>query len=216
MDPLLQAVYQNILDGEQDAAALAVGAALQAGLDPNLVLNDGMIAAMREVGRLFQDGECFVPEMLIAARAMQSGLDVLRPHLVQDALGAEGKVVLGTVKGDLHDIGKNLTGMMLAGASFEVIDLGINVSPDQFVAAVREHQPQLVGMSALLTTTMPHMQATIEALRAAGLRDGVKVMVGGAPLNEDYAARIGADGYSPDASRAVTLAKTLASQLARS
>jgi 5-methyltetrahydrofolate--homocysteine methyltransferase len=209
MHPLIQTVYQSVMDGEQDVAPAAVRAALEGGLEPAVILNAGMIAALREVGRLFEQGECFVPEMLIAARAMQAGLEVLRPHLVQAGLKPEGKVVLGTVKGDLHDIGKNLCGMMLGGAGFEVVDLGIDVSPDKFVAAVREHQPQLVGLSALLTTTMPHMQTTLDALRAAGLRERVKVMVGGAPLTEEFAHKIGADGYSPDASRAVTLAKAL-------
>ncbi|MCC6191250.1 MAG: corrinoid protein [Anaerolineales bacterium] len=209
MHPLIQIVYQNVLDGAQDLTAAAVEAALGAGLEPGAILNDGMIPAMREVGRLFEQGDCFVPEMLISARAMQTGLEVLRPRLVQADLHAQGKIVLGTTKGDLHDIGKNLVGMMLAGAAFEVIDLGINVSPGQFVEAVREHRPQLLGISALLTTTMPHMKATLQALQAAGLRDQVKVMVGGAPLTEDFAREIGADGYSPDASRAVTLAKAL-------
>jgi 5-methyltetrahydrofolate--homocysteine methyltransferase len=209
MEAVLQTVYQSVLDGDQDATPGAVRAALEAGLAPGMILNDGMIAALREVGRLFEQGECFVPEMLIAARAMQAGLEVLRPHLAQGEHQSAGKVVIGTVRGDLHDIGKNLVAMMLSGAAFEVVDLGVDVPPEKFVEAVRQHQPQLVALSALLTTTMPHMQATLQALQAAGLRDEVKVIIGGAPITDDYARSIGADGFSPDASRAVNLAKSL-------
>jgi 5-methyltetrahydrofolate--homocysteine methyltransferase len=168
-----------------------------------------MVAAMAEVGRLFEEGEYFVPEMLIAARAMQSGLAVLKPRLAAADVKSSGKVIAGTVKGDLHDIGKNLVCMMLEGAAFEIVDLGSDVSPEKFVEAVRTTGADIVAMSALLTTTMPYMKVTIEALKAAGLRDKVKVMVGGAPLTDQYAREIGADGYSSDASRAVALAKSL-------
>jgi 5-methyltetrahydrofolate--homocysteine methyltransferase len=172
-------------------------------------MQQGLIVAMTEVGRLFEAGEYFVPEMLIAARAMQSGLGLLKPYLAQSGVKAAGKVAIGTVKGDLHDIGKNLVGMMLEGAGFEIKDLGTDVTPEKFVAAVQADHVDVIALSALLTTTMPNMKATIDALKTAGLRDKVKVMIGGAPVTEAYAQQIGADGYSPDASAASRLAKTL-------
>ena len=175
------------------------------------ILQEGLIAAMGEVGRLFESGEFFVPEMLVAARAMQAALEILRPHLVAEDVQPLGKVVIGTVQGDMHDIGKNLVSMMLEGAGFEVIDLGVDVKQEQMIAAIQQHQPDLIGMSALLTTTMPQMKSTIEALGVAGLRDSVKVMVGGAPLTHEYAEDIGADGYAADASQAAELAKRLIS-----
>jgi 5-methyltetrahydrofolate--homocysteine methyltransferase len=173
------------------------------------ILRQGLVPAMTEVGRRFEDGEYFVPEMLISARAMQSGLAILKPLLVDSDVKATGKVVIGTVQGDLHDIGKNLVGMMLEGAGFELIDLGTDVRPEQFVAAVRENAPDLVAMSALLTTTMPKMKTTVDALIKAGLREQVKVIVGGAPVTEAYSAQIGADGFAADASRAAALATGL-------
>jgi 5-methyltetrahydrofolate--homocysteine methyltransferase len=209
MDPILKDLNQAIIDGGRDATTAKVQLALDAGLDAATILNEGMVSAMAEVGRLFEAGEYFVPEMLVSARAMQAGLNVLRPALVQAEVKAAGKVVIGTVKGDLHDIGKNLVAMMLEGASFEIIDLGTDVSPEKFVTAVRELRPQVLGLSAMLTTTMPYMAATIEALKAAGLREQVRIMVGGAPVTEVYAHEIGADGSAPDASQAVTLAKAL-------
>ena len=209
MDEPLKPIFDGILEGQTSGVVSAVQAALQQGIDPAVILNDGMVTAMAEVGRLFEEGEYFVPEMLIAARAMQAGLSVLKPRLAQENVQAAGKVVAGTVKGDLHDIGKNLVCMMLEGAAFEIIDLGSDVPPEKFVEAVRQSGANLVALSALLTTTMPNMQTTIEALKAAGLRDQVKVMVGGAPITETFARQIGADGYSPDASRAVALAKSL-------
>ena len=209
MDSVLQGVFDSILEGSSPGAQENVRKALEAGEEPAIILNQGMIAAMKEVGRRFEEGEYYVPEMLIAARAMQAGLSVLRPYLQQDEIQAAGKIVIGTARGDLHDIGKNLVIMMLEGAGFEVIDLGTNVSPEQFVEAVQEHQPDLVGISALLTTTMPAMEDIIQALDAAGLRPPVKVIVGGAPVTENFARQIGADGYSPDASRAVSLALSL-------
>ncbi|MCX7677393.1 MAG: corrinoid protein, partial [Alteraurantiacibacter sp.] len=190
-------------------AQAGVAAALQAGIAAETILQRGLIDAMGEVGRLFEANEYFVPEMLVAARAMQSGLALLKPHLVDSGAVSAGRVVIGTVKGDLHDIGKNLVAMMLEGAGFEVIDLGTDVAPEKFVRAVQEHRPHIVGMSALLTTTMPSMASTIKALQEAGLRDHVKVMIGGAPVTDAFARQIGADGYSPDASSATRLAKSL-------
>jgi 5-methyltetrahydrofolate--homocysteine methyltransferase len=178
-------------------------------MGPADILNQGMIAAMGEVGRLFEEGEYFVPEMLIAARAMQKGLEILKPHLTEADVQSPGKVAIGTVKGDLHDIGKNLVAMMLEGAAFEVIDLGTDVSPERFIQAVRDRGAQIIAMSALLTTTMPNMKNTIEALKEAGLRDKVKVMIGGAPVTQNYADQIGADGFAEDASRAVAKARSL-------
>jgi 5-methyltetrahydrofolate--homocysteine methyltransferase len=205
----LEPIFQAILEGEEEQAAESVSLALSAGLAPGTILTDGMVAAMAEVGRLFEEGEYYVPEMLIAARAMQSGLAILKPYLQAAGVESAGKVVIGTVQGDLHDIGKNLVSMMLEGAGFEITDLGTDVSPAEFVAAVQAHQPDIVALSALLTTTMINMESTIQALSAAGLREQVRVIVGGAPLTADYARQIGADGYSPDASRAVSLVKQL-------
>ena len=209
MSEELNVIYEAVLEGNAKGAQAGVKAALDAGIDPDTVLKQGLITAMGEVGRLFEENEYFVPEMLVAARAMQAGLAILKPRLADAGASSAGKVVVATVKGDLHDIGKNLVAMMLEGNGFEVIDLGTDASPDKFVKAVAEHQPQLIGMSALLTTTMPSMNATIKALQEAGLRDKVKVMIGGAPVTDAYARQIGADGYSPDASSAVRLAKSL-------
>lgn len=209
MEQVMQEIYTSILNGENKVVPVKVQAALDAGVDASTILNEGMIAAMAEVGRLFEEGEYYVPEMLISARSMQAGLAVLKPHLMQANIKSAGKVVAGTVKGDLHDIGKNLVCMMLEGAGFEIHDLGTDVSPEKFVAAVQEEEVDIVALSALLTTTMPNMKVTIEALREAGLRERVKVIIGGAPVTDGYAQQIGADGYSPDASRAVSLAKSL-------
>jgi 5-methyltetrahydrofolate--homocysteine methyltransferase len=164
---------------------------------------------MKEVGARFEAGDFYVPEMLIAARAMQAGLAILKPHLVSGGVPSAGKVVIGTVKGDLHDIGKNLVSMMLEGAGFEIFDLGTDVPPEKFIAAIKENNAGLLGMSALLTTTMSNMKLIMAALKEAGVREQVKVMIGGAPVTESFAKEIGADGYAPDASRAVTLAKSL-------
>ncbi len=209
MEQPLQDIYQGILDGDQGMVTDGVTQALAQNIPPADILNRAMIEAMGQVGKLFEEGEYFVPEMLIAARAMQAGLGILKPRLVEADVKSSGKVVAGTVKGDLHDIGKNLVTMMLEGAAFEIIDLGTDVSPEKFVEAVRETGAQIVAMSALLTTTMPSMKDTIEALKAAGLRQNVKVMVGGAPLTPEYANEIGADGFAPDASRAVATARQL-------
>ncbi len=208
MDSTLTVIFNGILEGDREAVKTEVQAALAQGLAPEQILNQGMIAAMAEVGRLFEEGEYFVPEMLIAARAMQEGLALLKPHLVAAHVASPGKVAAGTVQGDLHDIGKNLVCMMLEGAGFEIVDLGTDVPAERFVAAAQEGAT-IVALSALLTTTMPAMKTTLEALQAAGLRDKVKVMVGGAPVTESFARQIGADGYAPDASRAVAVAKAL-------
>lgn len=211
MSDLLNEIKEAIIDGSAKIVSEKVNAALEEGFDPEQILNDAMIAGMAEVGQLFEDGEYFVPEMLVAARAMTTGMQILKPRLVQADVKAAGKVAIGTVQGDLHDIGKNLVGMMLEGASFEIIDLGADVPPEKFVEAVQKDHVQIVAMSALLTTTMPSMKTTIEALEAAGVRDQVKVMVGGAPLSDQYAREIHADGYAPDANKAVALAKSLVS-----
>ena len=209
MEPVLQNLYDAIMNGDAGSAPTLVQQALDQKLPASQILNDGMIAAMNHVGKLFEEGEFFVPEMLIAARAMQAGLAVLKPFLAQAEVKAAGRVVAGTVKGDLHDIGKNLVCMLLEGAGFEIIDLGTDVAPEKFVQVVHEGRADIVALSALLTTTMPNMKVTIEALKNAGVRENVKVMIGGAPVTQAYAEQIGADGYAPDASRAVALAKSL-------
>ena len=208
MEELKKDLYQAILEGQRDVAKEKVEQGLAEGVDPGDVL-DVMVSAMGEVGRLFEEGEYFVPEMLIAARAMKTGMEILKPRLVDADIQPAGTIIAGTVKGDLHDIGKNLVCMMLEGAGFQVVDLGADVSPQAFVDAVKEHQPDFVAMSALLTTTMPNMQSTISALEEAGVRDQVKILIGGAPITDAYAQKIGADGYAQDASRAVKLAKSL-------
>jgi 5-methyltetrahydrofolate--homocysteine methyltransferase len=211
MEPIIKEIHTNVMEGDLTSVKANVQAAIDAGIPVSVILNDGMIAAMAEVGHLFEEGECFVPEMLIAARAMQTGLALLQPHLKNSEVVSAGKVVVGTVKGDLHDIGKNLVAMMLEGAGFEIIDLGTDVPAEKFVDAVRNQGAQIVAMSALLTTTMPSIKNTIDALTTAGLRGQVKVMVGGAPVTQNYADQIGADGFAPDASRAVATAKELMS-----
>jgi 5-methyltetrahydrofolate--homocysteine methyltransferase len=202
-------IYDGILEGSVAATEAGVHQALAANNDPSEILNQGMIAAMREVGRLFEEGEYYVPEMLIAARAMQAGLAILKPLLVDSGVEPAGTVAVGTVKGDLHDIGKNLVAMMLEGAGFAIVDLGTDVDPGQFVASIQEDGIDVVALSALLTTTMPSMKATIEAIEAAGLRENVKVIVGGAPVTQEYAEQIGADGFASDASAAVTVVESL-------
>src|SRR5574338_373092 len=201
MDDKVKQIFQGIVEGQQDAVAAGVDAALEAGVPARTILDEGMLAAMAEVGRLFEEGECYVPEMLISARAMKAGLAKLQPSLKQTDVQSAGTVALGTVKGDLHDMGKNLVGMMLEGAGFKVKDLGVDVSPEKFVAAADE--VDVIGLSALLTTTMGSMKSTLEALDAAGQRPKVKVIVGGAPVTEAFARQIAADGHAPDASRAV-------------
>jgi 5-methyltetrahydrofolate--homocysteine methyltransferase len=209
MEEVLKNLFDAVLEGDFEGVKTQVQASLDAKLDPALILNEGMIAAMREVGCRFEAGEYYVPEMLIAARAMQTGMALLKPHLQQADQKSSGRVVIGTVKGDLHDIGKNLVGLMLEGAGYEIIDLGVDVPAEEFVKKVTELKPDIVGMSALLTTTMPSMKTTIDALTAAGLRNHSKVIIGGAPVTETYAQQIEADGFSPDASRAVNLVNGL-------
>jgi len=204
-----ETIFKGILEGDMPAVEQATQAALDAQMSPGEILNQAMIPAMDEVGRLFEENEYYVPELLVAARAMKAGLAILRPHLVATGIEPKGRVALGTVKGDLHDIGKNLVGIMIEGAGFEVIDLGVDVSPAQFVDAVKDKDAQVIGMSALLTTTMPGMQRTIEALNQEGLRDRVKVIIGGAPVTQRYADEIGADGYGRDAAAAAKLVKQL-------
>jgi 5-methyltetrahydrofolate--homocysteine methyltransferase len=209
MEAILQTIQDKVIEGETADVVVEVKAALQAGLSAERILNESLIAAMNEVGRRFEAGDYYIPEMLISARTMQAALAILKPALAQSGLHATGKVVIGTVVGDLHEIGKNLVATMLEGAGFEVHDLGTDVPPESFVAAVKEFQADILGISALLTTTMNAMRRTIEALDKAGIRKSVKVMVGGAPVTEAFSREIGADGYSPDASRAVALARTM-------
>jgi len=210
MPDLLQEMVQKLYQGDKEAVAGMVQQALDQGMIPKEILSGGLVAGMDQVGRDFRADELFIPEVLVAAQAMHAGMNVLRPLLAETGVEMMGKYVIGTVKGDLHDIGKNLVKMMLEGAGFEVTDLGTDVAPETFVEAVREHQPHLVGMSALLTTTMPGMKETIEALEeAGGLRSTVKVIVGGAPVTAAFAEEIGADAYASDAASAVEVARHL-------
>lgn len=211
MDPKLANIYQAILEGDMAGATEYVQGALDADIDAAAILHGGLIPAMEEVGRLFEEGEYFVPEMLISARAMQACLGILKPLLVDADVKPVGKVAIGTVKGDLHDIGKNLVAMMLEGGGFEITDLGTDVTPEKYIEAIQREEVDIVGMSALLTTTMPNMVTTINAISEAGLREKVKIIIGGAPVTADYADQIGADGFAPDASQAVSLAKKLVS-----
>ena len=205
----IEQVRAAVIDGDASGTVARIEAALAGGADPERILRDGLIAGMAEVGRLFEEGEYFVPEMLISARAMSAALVLLRPLLAAEGVQSSGKVVIGTVRGDLHDIGKSLVVMMLEGAGFEVVDLGIDVAPERFVEAVTAESAQVVALSALLTTTMMNMVEVIRALEAAGVRDRVKVMVGGAPISQSFAKQIGADGYSADAASASALARDL-------
>lgn len=195
-------IRSAVINGDNKTSKSLVEQALASGVDPSLLLNGALISAMTEVGELFEKQEFFIPEMLIAARAMKEALVVLRPRLQEEGVKPVGRIVLATVQGDLHDIGKNLVGIMMEGAGFEVIDLGVDASADKVVAAVREFQPELVGLSALLTTTMLKIDETIQALEEAGIRQQVKVIVGGAPLTQEYATSIGADLYAADAASA--------------
>ncbi len=207
MNDVLREIHEAVMEGNSATVHAKIEEAVAAGV-PARAMIDAMSQAMAEVGGLFESGEYFVPEMLIAARAMQAGMQQLKPLLLEADVKAAGVVVAGTVKGDLHEIGKNLVYMMLECAGFRVIDLGMDVTPQKFVEAVRENHPDVMAMSALLTTTMPNMGKTVEALREAGLRDHVKVLVGGAPLTDAYAQALGADGYAKDASQAVKAAKS--------
>jgi corrinoid protein of di/trimethylamine methyltransferase len=203
----LKQLFDAVLAGDAKAARCVTEAALAEGFDPLKLVHDYMAPAMDEVGRRFECNEYFVPELLLSARAMKTALELIRPKLVAAGAQSAGRVVIGTVKGDLHDIGKNLVAAMLEGGGFDVIDLGVNVSPEKFVATAKERDAQIVALSALLTTTMPSMKTTIDALSNAGLRQQVKVLVGGAPITQKYADEIGADGYSENAADAVNLVR---------
>lgn len=207
----LNLLYEAILNGKLEQAVDVTNQAIADGVEPQAIINGYMIKAMEEVGQRFQRGEAFVPNLLMAARAMKGSLDILKPLMKGDASTTLGKVVIGTVKGDLHDIGKNLVASMLEGCGFEVINLGVDVPSDKFIAAIKENNADILCLSALLTTTMNYMKDVIEALKADGLRDQVKVMVGGAPVTAMFAEQVGADGYSEDASEAVVLARRLVS-----
>lgn len=207
----LNLLYEAILNGKLEQAVDVTNQAIADGVEPQAIINGYMIKAMEEVGQRFQRGEAFVPNLLMAARAMKGSLDILKPLMKGNASTTLGKVVIGTVKGDLHDIGKNLVASMLEGCGFEVINLGVDVPSEKFIAAIKENNADILCLSALLTTTMNYMKDVIEALKADGLRDQVKVMVGGAPVTAMFAEQVGADGYSEDASEAVALARRLVS-----
>lgn len=208
----LKKLYDAVVEGDSKAAVAITQEALAEGVNPIELVNQYMIPAMDEVGRRYECEEYFVPELLLAARAMKGALDLVRPLLAARGAQPAGRVVIGTVKGDLHDIGKNLVASMLEGGGFEVIDLGADVPPEKFAEAVKERDANIVCLSALLTVTMPAMRTTIEALKSAGLRDRIKILVGGAPVTQKYAEEIGADGYGENASVAVTLARRLVTQ----
>jgi 5-methyltetrahydrofolate--homocysteine methyltransferase len=208
-EEILKGLYDNTLVGNAPEVKDLTNQGLEEGVEPEIMLYEALIPSLEEVGARFERGDFFVPEMLIAARAMQGALDILRPLLAETGAQTIGTYVMGTVKGDVHDIGKNLVNIMLEGAGFTVYDLGVNVAPEVFVEKINEHQPDIVGFSAFLTTTMPMFKANINALEKAGIRDEVIVMVGGAPVTQEYADMVGADGYAADASTAVRLAKDL-------
>jgi methylmalonyl-CoA mutase cobalamin-binding domain/chain len=208
-DELVEQVFDDLYDGLADEIAEATRILLGRGWDAKRVLDEALVGGMNIVGADFRDGILFVPEVLLAANAMKAGMAILKPILAETGAEPIGKMVIGTVKGDIHDIGKNLVGMMMEGAGFEVIDLGINTHADTYIAALHQHKPNILGMSALLTTTMPYMKVVIDTLKAQGLRDDYIVMVGGAPLNEEFGKAVGADAYCRDAATAVEVAKRL-------
>ena len=212
MDLIIKQIYSNVLYGQHKEVVDNIKTALNQGIPATSIMNEGMINAMLEVGRLFESGEFYVPEMLVAARSMQSGMNFLKPYLTNSEAHPAGKIALGTVQGDFHDIGKNLVKIMLEGSGFEVIDLGVDVKPELFLSMVAEQGVDIIGMSALITTTMPAMRPVIELLEISNNRHRVRVIVGGAPVTEEFAHQIGADGYAPDASRAVKLAKLIMSK----
>jgi corrinoid protein of di/trimethylamine methyltransferase len=205
----LKNLYEAIIDGNLDLSVNTTRQALNDGVDPQVIIHDYMVAAMERIGYMFEKCEVFVPELLLAARAMKGSLEILQPLLTASGSEPNGKIIIGTVQGDLHDIGKNIVSSMLEGAGFNVINLGNDVSPQQFVNAIKEHHPDIIAMSALLTTTMTAMESTINSIRDAGLRDNVKVIIGGAPVTKSYSDQIGADGYSNNANGAVKLARSL-------
>jgi len=205
----LDGLAQAIISGKKDQAEALAKEALDQGVPPSDILNKGLVAGMNVVGQKFKANEFYVPEVLIAARAMKAAMEHLKPALAETGTEPVARVAIGTVKGDLHDIGKNLVAMMLEGAGFEIVDLGVDVKPEKFVETVKDRKTQVVALSALLTTTMPAMKDTIETLKAAGLRDKVQIMIGGAPVTQNYCDEIGADGYAPDAASAVDKAREL-------
>ncbi len=209
MSGIYERLSTAVLEGNAEKTPGLVQKALDKELTPKDILDNGLVVGMNEVGVLFKRGDMFVPEVLMSADAMTAGLDILRPELISSGAKLIGKIILGTVKGDLHDIGKNLLGMMCEGAGFDVIDIGFDVEPETFIEAIKEHQPDIVGMSAMLTTTMRAMGYTIKAIKEAGLREQTKVVVGGAPVDAEFARRIGADGYGSNAPSGVDLAKQL-------
>ena len=206
----LEKISQGVIKGQAEEVAKLVGEALNEKTDPQKILNDGLIAGMNFIGKRFKNNEVYVPEVLIAARAMHRGMDVLKPVLVESGVKPIAKIAVGTVKGDLHDIGKNLVIMMLQGAGFDTEDLGIDLPPEKFVDAAKRGA-QIIGLSALLTTTMPAMKQAIDVLKDSGVRENIKIMIGGAPVTQEYADEIGADGYAPDAASAVDKARELLS-----
>lgn len=208
-DELIKALYDETLMGNAPAVLALTNEAIASGMGPDTILFDALIPSLEEVGARFERGDFFVPEMLIAGKAMSGALNVLRPLLAETGAESIGTYVMGTVKGDVHDIGKNLVNIMLEGAGFTVIDIGVQAPPEKFIAAIQEHKPDIVGMSAFLTTTMPMFKVNIHEITKAGLRDQVIIMVGGAPVTQEYADAVGADGYAADASTAVRLAKAL-------
>jgi 5-methyltetrahydrofolate--homocysteine methyltransferase len=205
----LQDLAQLLEQGQTQKVSALTQQLLDSGLSPQTILNDGLIAGMAVVGEKMRSGEMYLPEVLQSASAMQASLKLLRPHLVREGAQPRGKILMGTVKGDMHDIGKNLVGIMLQGSGFEIVDLGLNVSPQKFIEAITAHQPAILGLSAMLTTTMLNMKTTIEAIAAAGLRSNVKIVIGGAPVSQRFADEIGADGYARDAVLAVDKVKQL-------
>jgi methanogenic corrinoid protein MtbC1 len=208
-DDILDALYDHTIDGEREPVVALTNEGLELGMDPLVILFDALIPALEEVGRLFEEGTFFVPEMLVAAKAMHGAMEVLRPLIAETGTKPVGTFVMGTVKGDIHDIGKNLCNVMLEGAGFEVIDLGVNVQEQVFVDAIKKHKPQAVGMSAFLTTTMPMFIPAIQAITDAGLREDVLIFVGGAPVTQEYCDNVGADGYAPNASVLVRVLKKM-------
>lgn len=208
-DDILDELYNEVIDGKREPVVTLTKEALEIGLKPDTILFDALIPGLEEVGRLFEEGTFFVPEMLVAAKAMAAAMEILRPLMAETGAKPVGTFVMGTVKGDIHDVGKNLCNIMLEGAGFKVIDIGVNVPEEQFVEAIREHQPDAVGLSAFLTTTMSMFIPTIEAIKKAGLRDNVKIFVGGAPVTQEYCEKVGADGYAPNASALVRELKAM-------
>ncbi len=208
-DDILDELYNEVIDGKREPVVTLTKEALEIGLKPDTILFDALIPGLEEVGRLFEEGTFFVPEMLVAAKAMAAAMEILRPLMAETGAKPVGTFVMGTVKGDIHDVGKNLCNIMLEGAGFKVVDIGVNVPEEQFVEAIREHQPDAVGLSAFLTTTMSMFVPTIEAIKKAGLRDSVKIFVGGAPVTQEYCEKVGADGYAPNASALVRELKAM-------